>query len=120
MSRCEGGAPPASAAGYPAEHPVDLQQPCHPRSSLADPKHVPPHTSHAQPAPCQHETRNLPCTTSDAFSLRFDGFSNSYADLAVYPRDRPNNERLVLDCDISAGWLHSGYPVGCGGLHSRL
>lgn len=28
-----------------------------------------------------------------------------------FTRDRPRAERIVLDCDISAGWMHSGYPI---------
>ena len=33
------------------------------------------------------------------------------ADLAAIPRARPRRERIVLDADISGGWMHSGYPV---------
>lgn len=28
-----------------------------------------------------------------------------------FTRDRPRAERIVLDCDISAGWMHAGYPI---------
>lgn len=37
---------------------------------------------------------------------------DSAADLASLPtRSRPRAERVVLDVQISAGWLHSGYPI---------
>jgi hypothetical protein len=32
--------------------------------------------------------------------------------LVQFSRDRPLAERMVADCDISVGWMHSGYPVG--------
>jgi hypothetical protein len=40
-----------------------------------------------------------------------------------FTRDRPRAERIVLDCDISAGWMHSGYPIMAytdPGVASRL
>jgi hypothetical protein len=33
------------------------------------------------------------------------------ADLAGMPRDRSRAERFLVDRQISAGWMHSGYPV---------
>ena len=33
------------------------------------------------------------------------------ADLAAIPRDRPRAERIVCDEQISAGYMHSGYPI---------
>ncbi|MFT4623425.1 MAG: hypothetical protein ACI8PZ_002081 [Myxococcota bacterium] len=33
------------------------------------------------------------------------------ADLAGVSRERPRAERLVVDRQISAGWMHSGYPI---------
>lgn len=28
-----------------------------------------------------------------------------------FTRDRPRAERIAVDCDISAGWMHNGYPI---------
>lgn len=33
------------------------------------------------------------------------------ADLAAIPKDRPRAERIVCDEQISAGYMHSGYPI---------
>ena len=33
------------------------------------------------------------------------------ADLAAIPRERGRAERFVFDRQISAGWMHSGYPI---------
>jgi hypothetical protein len=33
------------------------------------------------------------------------------ADLAAIPRDRPRPERICADIQISAGYMHSGYPI---------
>jgi len=33
------------------------------------------------------------------------------ADLAAIPRDRPRPERICCDRQISAGYMHSGYPI---------
>jgi hypothetical protein len=33
------------------------------------------------------------------------------ADLATIPHERKKPERMVFDVQISAGWLHSGYPI---------
>lgn len=33
------------------------------------------------------------------------------ADLAAIPKDRPRPERIVCDEQISAGYMHSGYPI---------
>lgn len=33
------------------------------------------------------------------------------ADLATIPKDRPRAERIVCDEQISAGYMHSGYPI---------
>ncbi len=36
------------------------------------------------------------------------------ADLATIPRARASPERIVCDQQISAGYMHSGYPIMCG------
>jgi hypothetical protein len=36
---------------------------------------------------------------------------NAQADLSGVPHARPRAERFVLDRQISAGWMHSGYPI---------
>ena len=41
----------------------------------------------------------------------WDDVLDADADLARVARDRPREERLVADQQISAGWLHSGYPI---------
>ncbi|MEN9575136.1 MAG: hypothetical protein RL514_2991 [Verrucomicrobiota bacterium] len=33
------------------------------------------------------------------------------AELAAIPKDRPRSERIVCDEQISAGYMHSGYPI---------
>ncbi len=41
----------------------------------------------------------------------WDSQMNSFADLAGIPRQRVRPERFVLDEQISAGYMHSGYPI---------
>lgn len=41
----------------------------------------------------------------------WDAALDAMADLSVITYDRPRAERFVLDCDISAGYMHSGYPI---------
>jgi len=41
----------------------------------------------------------------------WDRVLDACADLAARPRDRPRPERLVADVQISAGYMHSGYPI---------
>ncbi|MBM3500583.1 MAG: hypothetical protein FJX74_18155, partial [Armatimonadetes bacterium] len=36
---------------------------------------------------------------------------DSCADLAAIPQQRPRPERIVADVQISAGYMHSGYPI---------
>lgn len=36
---------------------------------------------------------------------------DAMADLAGIPRDRPREERIVTDVQISVGYMHSGYPI---------
>ncbi|MBI3098781.1 MAG: hypothetical protein HYY93_11155 [Planctomycetes bacterium] len=44
--------------------------------------------------------------------LRFwDMLLDAAADLASIPRDRPRPERYAADVEISAGYMHSGYPI---------
>lgn len=44
--------------------------------------------------------------------LRFwDRVLDADADLAGIPRARPRPERIVADVEISAGYMHSGYPI---------
>jgi hypothetical protein len=45
---------------------------------------------------------------------RYDNYLDGYQYLAAYGTYNPRNERIVMDCDISAGWMHSGYPSAAG------
>jgi hypothetical protein len=44
---------------------------------------------------------------------------DSHAWLKGSPADRPNPSRVVHDVEISAGYMHSGYPVRLGGPASQ-
>ncbi|MCB9683205.1 MAG: hypothetical protein H6733_17195 [Alphaproteobacteria bacterium] len=52
-------------------------------------------------------------TIGDAQGLvdYWDAVLDAEADLAAIDRDRVRKERLVVDRQISAGWMHSGYPI---------
>ncbi|KAM4743146.1 TRPM8 channel-associated factor homolog [Anableps anableps] len=41
----------------------------------------------------------------------WNGIMRGVADLAVIPRKFIRKERIVADVQISAGWMHSGYPI---------
>ncbi|MBN2138398.1 MAG: M60 family metallopeptidase [Sedimentisphaerales bacterium] len=41
----------------------------------------------------------------------WDKVMDSCADLAGWPRERKRTERYVADTQISAGYMHSGYPI---------
>jgi len=41
----------------------------------------------------------------------WDGILDADADLAAIDRDRVRPERIAMDVQISAGWMHSGYPI---------
>jgi hypothetical protein len=41
----------------------------------------------------------------------WDRVADGAADLFQIPRDRPRAERYVADVQISAGYMHSGYPI---------
>ncbi|KAK2912778.1 TRPM8 channel-associated factor homolog [Channa argus] len=41
----------------------------------------------------------------------WDAIMRSIADLAAIPQNFPRKERIVTDVQISAGWMHSGYPI---------
>ncbi|MEJ5170675.1 MAG: M60 family metallopeptidase, partial [Fimbriimonadales bacterium] len=47
----------------------------------------------------------------DAVCQVYDDASDAQADLAGIPRTRRVPERFVVDQQISAGWMHSGYPI---------
>lgn len=47
----------------------------------------------------------------EALLAFWDAFADACADLAAVPRERPRPERYVLDEQISAGYMHSGYPI---------
>ncbi len=47
---------------------------------------------------------------SDLMDL-WDLVQDANADLSGFERDRPRAERIVVDRQISAGWMHSGYPI---------
>ncbi|KAM9311793.1 TRPM8 channel-associated factor homolog [Gastrophryne carolinensis] len=44
---------------------------------------------------------------------QWDKFMAAIADLAAIPKKFPRPERIVADVQISAGWMHSGYPIMC-------
>jgi hypothetical protein len=44
----------------------------------------------------------------------WDRAMDDVADLATIPRHRPRQERYVTDRQISAGYMHSGYPIMMG------
>lgn len=41
----------------------------------------------------------------------WDALADAHATLAAIPLDRPRPERFVADVQISAGYMHSGYPI---------
>jgi hypothetical protein len=43
----------------------------------------------------------------------WDRVMDASADLAGWPRERASPERIVADVQISAGHMHSGYPIMC-------
>ncbi|KAM5171251.1 TRPM8 channel-associated factor homolog [Mantella aurantiaca] len=43
----------------------------------------------------------------------WDEIMAAIADLAAIPRSFPRPERIVTDVQISAGWMHAGYPIMC-------
>ncbi|KAL6116465.1 uncharacterized protein ACO6RY_01079 [Pungitius sinensis] len=47
----------------------------------------------------------------DDLAARWNGIMRAVADLAVKPRTFTRKERIVADVQISAGWMHSGYPI---------
>ena len=47
----------------------------------------------------------------EALMNLWDAILDDQAALAGIPSDRPRAERFVLDRQISAGWMHSGYPI---------
>ena len=58
------------------------------------------------------QTKHLARVADPAALLRFWGkVIDAEADLAGWPAQPPPPERVVVDRDISAGWMHSGYPI---------
>jgi hypothetical protein len=47
----------------------------------------------------------------EALMKFWDQVLDAEADLATIPRDRKRPERIVPDVQISAGYMHSGYPI---------
>jgi len=47
----------------------------------------------------------------EALMQYWDRVLDGVADLASIPRDRKRPERIVPDVEISAGYMHSGYPI---------
>ncbi len=47
----------------------------------------------------------------EALMMFWDRVLDACADLAAMPRERERPERIVADVQISAGYMHSGYPV---------
>ncbi|GAA6226242.1 TRPM8 channel-associated factor homolog isoform X1 [Lates japonicus] len=47
----------------------------------------------------------------------WNGIMKGVADLAAIPRKFTRKERIVADVQISAGWMHSGYPIM---MHSSI
>ncbi len=56
-----------------------------------------------------HEIRGL--DDPEALMLLWDYALDLAADLAAMPRERERPERIVADVQISAGYMHSGYPI---------
>ncbi|XP_040902035.1 TRPM8 channel-associated factor homolog [Toxotes jaculatrix] len=53
----------------------------------------------------------------DEVACLWNNIMKAVADLAVIPHKFPRKERIVADVQISAGWMHSGYPVM---MHSSI
>ncbi|XP_068562943.1 TRPM8 channel-associated factor homolog [Cebidichthys violaceus] len=53
--------------------------------------------------------RDLECV--DEVEALWNNIMRGVADLAVIPRRFTRKERIVADVQISAGWMHSGYPI---------
>lgn len=49
----------------------------------------------------------------EALLSQWDTIMNAIAELAVIPKKFLRPERIVADVQISAGWMHSGYPIMC-------
>ncbi|XP_075713740.1 TRPM8 channel-associated factor homolog [Rhinoderma darwinii] len=49
----------------------------------------------------------------DALMSQWDRIMEAIADLAAIPKKFPRPERFVTDVQISAGWMHAGYPIMC-------
>jgi len=47
----------------------------------------------------------------DELMTLWDRIMDAEADLAAIPRERKSPERIVPDVQISAGYMHSGYPI---------
>jgi hypothetical protein len=58
------------------------------------------------------QTKHLSAVADPAALLKWWGkVVDTEAELAGWPKQPPPAERIVVDRDISAGWMHSGYPV---------
>ena len=58
------------------------------------------------------QTKHLSSVTDPAGLLRYWGrVIDTEAERAGWPKQPAPPERVVVDRDISAGWMHSGYPV---------
>ncbi|KAM4748939.1 TRPM8 channel-associated factor 2 [Rhinophrynus dorsalis] len=49
----------------------------------------------------------------EALLSLWDKIMEAVAQLASIPKKFPRPERIVADVQISAGWMHSGYPIMC-------
>ncbi|XP_073435427.1 TRPM8 channel-associated factor homolog [Dendrobates tinctorius] len=49
----------------------------------------------------------------EALLSEWDNIMNAVAELAAIPKKFVRPERIVADVQISAGWMHAGYPVMC-------
>uniref|UniRef100_A0A1B8Y3J9 Peptidase M60 domain-containing protein n=1 Tax=Xenopus tropicalis TaxID=8364 RepID=A0A1B8Y3J9_XENTR len=49
----------------------------------------------------------------EALLSLWDRIMAAIADLAAKPKKFPRPERIVADVQISAGWMHAGYPIMC-------
>ncbi|XP_013763403.1 TRPM8 channel-associated factor homolog [Pundamilia nyererei] len=47
----------------------------------------------------------------DKVAALWDEIMRAIADLAAKPHKFPHKERFVTDVQISAGWMHAGYPI---------
>jgi hypothetical protein len=112
-----------------SDQKLDLAGPIRVEGGVAAPRFVLGQTSadewkrlRASPAPWGELAGNQIILTLPSYVLRelddptelmryWDQVSDACADLAARPRERERPERYCADVQISAGYMHSGYPI---------